>query len=65
MVVLQKSRSNGGRRNHGKVGGWFYQASRLRLQVAAEEVSHQGGVRRSQEQEDLLWINPFGLCPVW
>lgn len=64
-VLLQKSRSNGGRRNHREVGGWFQQACRFRLEVTAEEVSHQGGVRCSKEQEDLLRINPSGLRPVW
>lgn len=61
---LQKSRSNGGRRNHGETGGWFQQAVWIRLQVAAEEVPYQGGVRRSKEQEDLLRLNTPGLRPV-
>lgn len=44
VVFLQKSRSNGGRWNNRKVGGWIHQAPELRLQVAAEEVPHQGGL---------------------
>lgn len=47
VCCLQKSRSNGGRRNPREARGWLQQARRLRLQVAAEEVPYQGCLRRS------------------
>lgn len=45
IVLLQKSRSYGRRRNPREIGGWLQQARRLRLQVTAEEIPHQGSVR--------------------